>query len=516
MKKNLSIGVLAIILFLMWGWSCPSFAEKILRLGVKSGDMGMLDPKLSATTANIPIMDTLYNGLVRFRPGSVSLDSIEPDLAERWTHSPDKKVWIFYLRKGVQFHKEFGELTAEDVVWNLERSRRNETSIFANRYTAYSKVEALDRYTVQITLSQNIPSIYESTIASRGGLVICPKAFEKYGKDFQLNPVGTGPFEFESYTPKQRAVLKANEKYFRGRPKIDKIIYRFLPVLQSRQMAFEKGELDMIEGEKAEWWPNKMRENKDVIIDILPPGEMTFINFNMTRKPLDNLKVRQALAHAINRKEWRESYGMSITGEAVSPVPPGYLGYTDKVKIYEYDLKKAKALLAEAGHPDGFPLGKVISSVIFINSAELLQAQLAKIGVKFDIQMVDHPTMHKMNRQDIAPIVIFGTGTFPVADSYLRPFYYGKSIVGTSTAMYNFSHYEAADQLIDAAASEVDSKKQIELWHKAQQKITEDVPIYPCRVAYLVFARKKNIDLGYKLESNLALHYQITENTDIH
>ena len=157
MKRNLFIGVLAIILFLMWGWSCPSFAEKILRLGVKSGDMGMLDPKLSATTANIPIMDTLYNGLVRFRPGSVSFDSIEPDLAERWTHSPDKKIWTFYLRKGVQFHKGFGELTAEDVVWNLEKSRKNETSIFANRYTAYSKVEALDRYTVQITLSLLFP-----------------------------------------------------------------------------------------------------------------------------------------------------------------------------------------------------------------------------------------------------------------------------------------------------------------------------------------------------------------------
>ena len=92
-----------------------------------------------------------------------------------------------------------------------------------------------------------------------------------------------------STCPNSGPVLKANEQYFRGKPKIDKIVYRFVPVDQARELAFTKGELDMIEGTKAEWWVEKMRKDKNVIVDILGPGELTVLHFNLTRKPLDNL-----------------------------------------------------------------------------------------------------------------------------------------------------------------------------------------------------------------------------------
>ena len=515
--KCLAMVTLAVILMLATGQAVS--AEKVLNIGVFSADMGILDPQRSATTANLPIMDSIFNGLVRWKPGSVDLETIEPDLAERWESSPDGKVWTFYLRKGVQFHHGFGEMTAEDVVFSLKKAANKETSIWYTGYTAFSKVEAVDPYTVRITLSDNVPSMLALVLNFHGGMVLSKKAVEKYGDGFRLNPVGTGPFEFKEYIPKQKTILVANQKYFRGKPKIDKIVYNFVPVDQAREMAFLKGELDVIEGVKQEWWVEKMKKEKNVIVDALPPGELTMVHFNMTKKPLADIRVRRALAHAIDPMEFRESYGLSITGDAISVIGPGYLGYTDKVAKYDYNPEKAKALLKEAGFADGFNLGEVITSPVYINSVELLQGQLKKVGVTFEIKMVDHPTMHKMIRQDLNPLVPYGAARFPIADEMLTQFFHSRSIVGTPTGVTNFSHYgqviPGVDDLLDQARIEPNVEKQKALWVKAQQKILEDLAAYPLRITYVLFARKTNLDLGYDLKSNMTLHYQITEKTDI-
>jgi peptide/nickel transport system substrate-binding protein len=515
--KCLLLIMLAAVLVLGAGQTAT--AEKVLNIGVFSADMGILDPHRSATTANLPIMDSIFNGLVRWKPGSVDLELIEPDLAERWESSADGKTWTFYLRKGVQFHHGFGEMTAEDVVFSLKKAANKETSIWFTGYAAFEKVEAVDPYTVRITLANNVPSMLGLVLNFHGGMVLSKKAVEKYGDDFKLNPVGTGPFAFKDYIPKQKTLLVAHPQYFRGKPKIDQLVYHFVPVDQGREMAFLKGELDMIEGVKQEWWVEKMKKEKNVIVDALPPGELTMVHFNMTKKPLDDIRVRRALAYAIHRQEFRESYGVSITGDAVSVIGPGYLGFTDQVAKYEFSLDKAKELLKEAGFPSGFSLGEFVTSPIYLNSAELLQGQLQKIGVSFEIKMVDHPTMHKMIRQDLNALVPYGAARFPIADEMLTQFFHSQSIIGTPTGITNFSHYgkvvPGVDDLLDQARVEPNIEKQKALWVKAQQKIMEDVPAYPLRITYVLFARKNNIDLGYDLKSNMTLHYQITEKTDI-
>ncbi len=520
MKRVKFLGVILLSCLLILGVGSSVAAEKVLRIGIRSADMGILDPHLSATTANMPIMDSIFNGLVRFKPGDVDLEKIEPDLAERWTSSPDGKVWTFYLRKGVQFHQDFGEMTADDVVFSLKKASAKETSSWHTEYKAFEKVEALDPYTVKITLSNNVPSLLGLVINFHGGMILSKKAVTKYGAQFKMNPVGTGPFAFKEYSPKQQTVLVAHEKYFRGRPKLDKLIYNFASVDQTREMAFLKGELDMIEGIKQDWWIKKMHNEKDIIVDAFPPGEAFIMHFNMTRKPLDNLKVRMALAHAMNRTEFREAGGgLSITADLFSVIPEAYLGYANDVKRYDFNLEKAKNLMKEAGYPDGFDLGDLVTSPIYLPRAELLQNQLKKIGVKFTIKMVDHPTMHKMIRQDANPIVPYACTRFPVADSVLTPFFHSRSIPGTPTGVDNFSHYgqviPGVDDLLDKARTEPDRGKQKALWQAAQKKILEDVPGCPLYIINVLMARHKNVDLGYEPKTNMTLHYQITEKTSI-
>jgi peptide/nickel transport system substrate-binding protein len=527
MKRGKILWMILLTCLLVLGLGSSAAAEKVLNIGIKVEDMGILDPHLSASNANIPIMNSVFNGLVRFKPGNDTVEAIEPDLAARWKTSRDGKVWTFYLRKGVQFHHGFGEMTADDVVFSLKKAATMETSAWHLSYQEIKNVEALDRYTVQITLDTPNSLFLGVVLNYHGGMVLCKKAVEKYGDKFKLNPVGTGPFAFKEYFPRQRVELVANEKYFRGRPKLDKVIYHFVPLDQTREMALLKGELDMMTGIRQDWWVDKARNNKvnteykNVIVDIVPPGEMSQVHFNLNIKPLDNLKVRQALCFALDPKEFRIALGgFSATEDALSPVPRGYLGYTDDVPRYGMNLEKAKALLREAGYPNGFTLADVTTSTIYLNRIELIQSQLSRIGVKFSLKMADHPTVQKMMRGGELPIVISAAARFPTADQALTEWYHSKSAVGTPSGLANYSYYGRAipgvDDLIDKARVETDKKKQIELWHDAQRKIMTDVPAYPLYTLYFLWARNNNVELGYELKVQMsALFYPITEKTDI-
>ncbi|MFQ6185668.1 ABC transporter substrate-binding protein, partial [Sinorhizobium meliloti] len=130
----------------------PAMAAKTeLTLGAAAADIGNLDPHYSASTTDRTLVAWIFGGLVRFAPGTTDPASIEPDLAESWESSPDKLVWTFKLRKGVQFHHNYGEVTAEDVVFSLQKAADPERSAFATDYASFDKIEAVDPYTVRIT-----------------------------------------------------------------------------------------------------------------------------------------------------------------------------------------------------------------------------------------------------------------------------------------------------------------------------------------------------------------------------
>src|SRR5262249_43822784 len=132
-------------------------AEKILNVGMAAADLTTLDPHRAVSTQDKPVMNWVFNGLVRFKPGSVAIASLEPEVAEKWESSADKLTWTFHLRHGVQFQRGFGELTAEDVVFSLERAANKDSSTFSADYTNVESIKALDPYTLEIKLKQVVP-----------------------------------------------------------------------------------------------------------------------------------------------------------------------------------------------------------------------------------------------------------------------------------------------------------------------------------------------------------------------
>ena len=489
--------------------------DQVVRYGSQYGDIGSLDPHFASIGSDMSILNCIYNGLVRFLEGTIEFEKIEPDLAERWERSADFTKWTFYLRKNVKWHKDFGEFTAEDVKFSIERVMDPKTaSPFRGQFANFNEVKVVDKHTVQLTLKRPDPFLLLRVMDYQGGIVVSKKAVEKYGKDFKLNPVGTGPFEFVEYRPRERVVLKRYDSYFRGKPILERVEYIFMQEINSRMLAFQKGELDCLRF--ADQYIPVLR-SMGATIDLPWPGEYNAYFINITKKPLDDIRVRRALAHGINRKELMKFMGEGVLGEAYSACPNGYFGFTDQVTKYEYDPAKAKELLKQAGLPNGFTMKVYMSSSETMKmTAEIIQEQWRKIGVNMDVEIVDHSTYHSMIRKDANPVIAYNCARIPICDIYMTQFLHSNSIVGKPTAVTNFSHYTAIDDFLDQARMETDPEKQKKLYAEAQKKVLEDCVMIPTVIRpNFNGARRPYVDLGYNFKASMFYDYVFNETSRI-
>src|SRR5262247_332050 len=243
-------GLAALGLFALWAQGPPpadAQKKKILTIAAKEPDT--LDPHGSTIGQSQAIARFLYRGLTRFaiKDGKVTTSEVEPDLAESWTMSDDGTVWTFKLRKGVQFHKGFGEMTAEDVQFSFERQlQRTKGMLFAQNIDVIKKITVIDPYTIRFTLDAYDPVFLLRMVGYQHGYILSKKAVERYGEHYGWNPVGTGPFAFEKHLPREKIILKAHEAYYFGRPQIDEVQWYDVPEDATKLIGLEKGTFDIL------------------------------------------------------------------------------------------------------------------------------------------------------------------------------------------------------------------------------------------------------------------------------
>jgi peptide/nickel transport system substrate-binding protein len=502
----------------------------ILSFAGDAGDIQSLDPHFAVGGLDRPIVDMVFNGLIRYTPGN--LGEMEPDLAEA-IPEPEmvdgKQVWTFTLRQGVMCHPspetEAYELTADDVVYSLQKSANPETSGFAADYTGMT-VEKVDDYTVAITQDPPLSELlFLPKVANyAGGFIVCSQAVEAMGLDaFRTNPVGTGPFMFQRYTPQNSVELVANDDYFRGAPLLGGVSARFMPDPTARELGLQSGELDAAVGLTEAQWVDRINAEGNLVADVFGVGEVAFITLNVTEPPLDDPLVREAIALAISRDEHLALYGEPVAENVYSVVPAQFMagGLTMEEAeaagvLFEQDIERARELMAEAGYPDGFDMDLIASEMrTYRGNYEVLQAELAEIGINLNLNVIDHATMQSEIREDVNPIVVY-IAYRPNADAYLTQFFHSDSIVVTGASpVSNFSHYDQIDDLIEQARLETDPEAQAELWKQANIQTLEDIAVYPLNVRKFVWGRRPNVDYGHELVSTAALYPQITELTTI-
>jgi peptide/nickel transport system substrate-binding protein len=515
--------------------------QQDLKIAFDAADAKSLDPHRATTTVDRSTVDPIFNGLVRYPPGNQV--NVEPDLAESWNVSSDLKTWTFHLRKGVYFHPFPGaadgyELTSEDVVYSLNRAANPDHSSYAGEYAGIG-VKALDASTVQITTENAIsePLFLAKFANYAGGFIVSKKAIETQGDDwFKTHPVGTGPFMFASYEPQQKTVLKRNDKYFRAKPILDQVEILYMPNVSSREFGLRTGEIHIIEGMNEAKWVDQVATFPDVKVQAFGPCEVQYLHFNMTKKPFDDLRVRKAFAYAVSRSQvaafMGESLAVPIYSGALAPPAPGALTKAEAEKadvVYDDDVVKAKALLKEAGMPDGFTTEAIISELAtsYRKPMVAIQAQVKRAGIDMKLKVVDHPSFHTLIRQDASPLVYYACWR-PNVDVFLTRFFHSNSVVVTGKKPdTNFSHYGAVDangdgkidsidSLIEAARWELNKDKQEALWKKAQIQILKDVAAIPIIRLKYVFPMKSYVELGHPLEFSWQTYSpQITEKTAI-
>ncbi len=204
-----------------------------------AGDGTTLDPAFFSLFFDYQVVNNVYSALLRYKPGTAEL---MPDLATNWEVSPDGRTYTFRLRQGVRWHKGFGEFTSADVKYSIERIMDPATkSIWAARYSGVERVATPDPYTVTVSLKEPDAYFLSKVSTYREGFIVNQKAVAQFGQDYARNPIGTGPFVFNRWTPKTEIVLDPNDEYYGGAPKVGQVTFKVLPEPATAQAAFEKG-----------------------------------------------------------------------------------------------------------------------------------------------------------------------------------------------------------------------------------------------------------------------------------
>ena len=500
----------------------PAFAqsEDMLKIAFAARGNRTLDPANSIQGADNWAIVHIHDTLVNSPNGRFATKPSEfvPQLAESWTMSPDAKTWKFKLRQGVQFHKGYGEVTADDVVFTIDRLRDPKQAGSSKvLYQNVAGVTADDKYTATITLKQPDPLLLSGVIQDYSCVILSKKAVTEKGANYQRDPVGTGAYQFVSLDPdpSKGIMMTANPNYFGGAPNIKNLNVQYILDTTARTLALLNGDVHMIEGVRAPGWvPSMQKKSPNLKFDVAAPGSLFTLTFNLKRKPLDDLRVRQAFAYAIDR---------DVIAKAMAPIsrrtyglnPPGFPGgYTaDQVPAdlrYPFDPDKAKKLLADAGFANGLTIDCFTSQREDYSSVMLIVQELMRnVGVNLNMQVIDHTTFHANDAKDMNALPQNSSAyppvpTLPLSDN-LSKFAEVKSD-GTGGA--NYSHYGVVmpgiDDLIAKAYAEPDFDKRIAIVQKAEQQVMRDLPTIPISTNGYLIVRDPKVDLGYQVQSGYA------------
>jgi len=461
-------------------------------------DVSTLDPAIGYDWQNWSMIKSLFDGLMDYKPGTTEL---VPDLAESYEISDDGTVFTFKLRQGVKFHNG-RELTAADIKYSIERvvnpatqspgqgffaSIKGFDEMASGSATELSGVTTPDDHTVVFELTRP-DATFLHVMALNFSFAVPKEAIEEFGADFATHPVGTGAFKLREWTLGQRVVFERNPDYYReGVPYLDEITFEIGQEPTVALLRLQRGEVDILgDGIPPAQFAEVMADpaNEGLIVE---GGQLHtgYVTMNVTQPPFDDVKVRQAVNMAINK----DRVVRIINNRAVpanQPLPPAMPGYDTSYEGYPFDVAKAKELLAEAGHPDGFT-----TELYAMNTdpnpriAQAIQQDLAQIGITAELKSLAQATVIEAGGDGTAPMIWSG-GMGWIADFPDPSNFYGP-ILGCGGAVeggWNWAKY--CNEALDARAAEADAMvgedkaaARLEAWRSIFIDIMQDAPWAP-------------------------------------
>ncbi len=350
------------------------------------GEPPGLDPTANTAAAiDRVVYANIYEGLIKVN----SEGQFVPGLATQWTASSDGKIYTFYLRKGVKFHND-EPFNAQVAKWNLERAKAQGTiNPHPEFFRGIEKIETPDDATLIVTLKE-VDALFIAHMAEGDAVMLPPKGYEQA----KSQPIGTGPFKFVEWVRGDRVAMVRFDGYWNPQlPYLDQVTFKFIGDASAQIAALKAGDIDVLGWISApESAAELSRDKRFKVYAGATTGEV-IMSTNNKAKPFDNKRVRQAMAHAIDRDTVIElvmfGYGTPI-GSHWSPATPYYMDLTGK---FPYDPQKAKELLKQAGYPDGFEATIKLPAIYSYSrrAGEVIADMLKAVGINLKIEIVEWP-----------------------------------------------------------------------------------------------------------------------------
>jgi dipeptide transport system substrate-binding protein len=475
-------------------------------------------PSINTTGTSFDATEQIYDNIVKFERGGTQ---VVPGLAEKWSISKDGLEYTFNLRKGVKWHsnknfKPSRDFNADDFLFSIERQWNENDPYFKVTSSNHSyfndmgmpkllkSVEKVDDYTVKITLNKPEAPFLSNLAMQFAGVQSKEYAIAmlKAGTPEKIDqePLGTGPFMLVQYQKDAIIRYKAFPQYWKGPAKIDDLIFSITPDASVRWAKLQKGECHVMP------YPNPAdldAMHKDPNIQILEqPGlNIGYLAYNTTKKPFDDARVRKAVNMAIDKKAIVSAVYLSTGVAATNPIPPTQWSYNKAIKDDAFDPAAAKKLLAAAGYPNGFTTdlwAMPVQRPYNPNAkriAELMQADLAKIGVKAEIKSYEWGEYRKRMQNGEHQMGMMGwTGDNGDPDNFLN------TLLGCDSAKTNGSNvakfcYQPFEEVVQKAKVVSNPAERTKLYEKAQVIFKEQAPWFTiAHAVQLKPVRKEVVD----------------------
>ena len=454
-----------------------------IKIGINE-NIDTLDPHNTTFITACAIHNNIYDGLLKITYDGKTVD-FKPQLAREWEIQGDR-VHVFRLHKGVTFHN--GEpCTAAEVKWSLERVKdKQQSPIHAWKLGLLESIETPDPQTVKLSFAKPYPFLRVALTGSTGraGTIVSPKAVKESGKAYGRKPVGTGPFKFVEWKEGDYILVERNPSYWdtdaagNRLPYLDKVLFKFIIEPSTLVAALQTGEVDGVNGVVPQFMAT-LRSNPKLEAYTVVGGNWRNFHLNMAKEPFSDPILRKAVSFAVDREEIlkRVDFGEGIV--AHGPISPPMTGFWDAGwntgKNGQYsDLEQAKALVKKSRYPNGAEVSLLsLNSGIYPRQAEVLQAQLAKIGLKVKIELADSPTWRRkwlQERQWDLLHLQWDADLDP--DETLLPELHSQE--AWNAGRWNNPQF---DKLVEAARAEPDFKKRKQYYDEAVKLITEDTPV---------------------------------------
>lgn len=432
--------------------------------------------------------------------------SIIPCLADSWEESEDGMTWTFKLHEGVKFH-DGSDFTSEDVVASYDYAREPGSS-YNSRFTSVESVEAVDDYTVVIHMKNKYPLLLTDLA------MVCISNKEniegKTPEEVGSSVIGTGRYKLVEHVKEDHIDMVANEEYWGGAPEIKSVRFRPISNAATRTATMLSGELDVMGGVSVQD-VERLEATEGIHVVSEPSMEMIYMNMEQMLddnpavegggNPLKDVRVRQAMYQAIDTDMIINNVMQGHAYPTATLIRDTFNGYSPELERFPYDPEAAKALLAEAGYPDGFTITLDAGSDITVNSSEVAQAvagYLEKVGIKVNLNLMPSATFlphirpyeHKTGLLISAWSVYTGEG-ITMMNQHCYTYDQEK---GTGNA--NRGHYSnpEVDKLISEAMQESDKERRAELTKQIDKMTHDDVAYIPLYVQENIFAVKDDID----------------------